>query len=77
MRLDGGVAQPALFVLFVVGEVAFKPFDVAVAFEREDMSCEPIEEEAIMRNDHGAAGKILERCLQRAVRSRHTSVDKS
>ena len=60
MRLDGGVAQAALLVFLVVGEVAFEPFDVAVAFESENVGRQAIEEKAVMRDDHGAAGKIFQ-----------------
>jgi hypothetical protein len=33
VRVDGVFTQPPLLVRLVVGEVAFEPFDVAVAFE--------------------------------------------
>jgi hypothetical protein len=36
---DGGVAQTAFFVFFVVGKVAFEPLDVAVAFECQNVRC--------------------------------------
>lgn len=57
---DGGVAKAALLVGLVSLEVAFKPFDVAVAFKGEDMGGKPIEEEAIMADDYGAAGEIFQ-----------------
>ena len=68
MRLDGLIAKAALLVFLVVGEVAFEPFDVAVAFEGEDMRREAVEEEAVMRDDDGAAGKILKCGFERAER---------
>ncbi len=64
MRFDGLIAEPALLVLFVVGEVAFEPFDVAVALEGENVRREAIQEEAIMLDHHGAPGKIFERRFQ-------------
>jgi hypothetical protein len=58
---------PAL-VLLIGFEIAFEPFDVAVAFEGEDVGGEAIEEEAVVADHHGAAGEILQRVLERAQR---------
>src|SRR5262245_7906895 len=58
VRLDGGVPETALLVLLVVGEVAFEPLHVAVALERKDVGRHSIEEEAVMRDDDGAAGEV-------------------
>ena len=41
---------------------------MAVALESEDVGGEPVEEHAVVRNDHGAAGEILQRILKRAKR---------
>src|SRR5687768_4242464 len=53
-------------VLLVGFEIAFEPFDVAVALEGEDVGGEAVEEEAVVTDDHGAAGEILERLLESA-----------
>src|SRR3712207_5743115 len=39
---------------------------MAVAFEGEDVGGEAVEEEAVVADDDGAAGEILERLLERA-----------
>src|SRR6185312_3300958 len=52
----------------VILEIALEPFDVAVALEREDVGGDTVEEPAIVADDDGAAGKILERLFQRAQR---------
>src|SRR3546814_863312 len=62
------VAEAADLVLFIGFEIAFEPFDMAVALEREDVRREAIEEEAVVADDHRAARKILQRlfeCRQR------------
>src|SRR5205085_9140529 len=41
-------------------------FDMAVALEGEDVGGEAVEEEAVVADDHRAAGKILDRFFQRA-----------
>jgi hypothetical protein len=51
VRLDRGVAAPALVVRLVVGEVALEPFDVAVALEGEDVGRDPVAEEADSADD--------------------------
>ena len=52
----------------VVLEVALEPFDMAVAFEREDVGRDAVEEPAIVADDDGAAGEILQRLFERAQR---------
>jgi hypothetical protein len=47
-------------------EIAFEPFDMAVAFEGQDVGGQAIEEEAVVADDHGAAGEVFERFFQRA-----------
>src|SRR3954463_6383577 len=39
---------------------------MTVALEGEDMGGEAVEEEAVVADDHGAAGEILQRLLERA-----------
>src|SRR5689334_11877270 len=54
-------------LVFLVGfEVTLKPFDVTVALEREDVRGQAVEEEAIVADDHGTAGEVLDRFLERA-----------
>ena len=70
VRLDGLIAEPALLVFLIVGEVAFEPFDMALALEGQDVRREPIQEEAVMRNHDSAARKIFERRFESAERFR-------
>ena len=67
-RAVGGVAQAAALVFFIHAEIAFEPFDVAVAFERQNMGRQAIEEEAVMADDHGAAREIFDRFFERRQR---------
>src|SRR3954453_1754402 len=60
--------QPAHLVLLVILEIALEPLDVAVALEREDVGGDTVQEPAIVADDDGAAGKILERLFQRPQR---------
>src|SRR5882724_9683605 len=66
MRNDAVLPEAAHLVFFVVLEIALEPFDMALAFEGEDMSGDAVEEPAVMADDHGAAGKILQRLFERA-----------
>src|SRR5262249_25511248 len=68
MRDDAVLAEPAHFVLFIILEVAFKPFDMAVAFEGQDVRRDAVEEPAIMADDDRAAGEILQRLFERTQR---------
>ena len=68
MRNDAVLPQPPHLVGFVVLEVALEPFDVAVALERQDMGGDAVEEPAVVADDDGAAGEILQRLFQRAQR---------
>jgi hypothetical protein len=54
VRDDAIDAEAALFVFLVSGEIALEPFDMAVAFEGQNMGRDAIQEEAVMRDDHGA-----------------------
>src|SRR5688572_23838245 len=51
-------AHPPPLVLLVGFEIAFEPFDVAVALEGEDVGGEAVEEEAVVADHDGAAGEI-------------------
>jgi len=68
MRNNGIRPQPPHLVGLVVLEVALEPFDVAFVFERQDMRGDAVEEPAVVADDDGAAGKILQRLFQRAQR---------
>jgi hypothetical protein len=60
MRNDAVLPEPAHLVLLVILKVALEPFDVAVAFEGQDMRGDAVEEPAVMADDDGAAGEILQ-----------------
>src|SRR3546814_6944951 len=62
------VAEAADLVLFIGFEIAFEPFDMAIALERQDVRREAIEEEAVVADDHGAAREIFERFFERRER---------
>jgi hypothetical protein len=55
--------KTTLFVFFVVFEVALEPFDMRVTFEGKDVRTNPVKEETVVRNDHGATGKFGQRIL--------------
>src|SRR5205809_6041553 len=57
-------AQPAFLVLFVGREVALEPFDLAVALEGQDVGRQPVEEPAVVGDDHRTAGELLQRLLE-------------
>ena len=48
MRDQGVGAQAALLVLFIGFEVALEPFDVAVAFEGQDVRRQTIQEPTVV-----------------------------
>src|ERR1700691_1682382 len=68
MRDDGILAEAAHLVFFVILEIAFEPFDMAVPFERQNMRRDAVEEPAVMADDPGTAGEILQRLFERAQR---------
>lgn len=55
MRDDAVDAEAALFVFLVGREIPLEPFDMAVAFEGQNMGRDAIQKEAIVRNDDRAA----------------------
>src|SRR5579863_5559043 len=65
---DAVEAEAALLVLFVVGEIALEPLDVAVALEGQHVGGDAVEEEAVVADDDGAAGEVEQSLLQRAQR---------
>src|SRR5690606_37712524 len=58
MRLRGVLTLAALQVLRVIRIVALEVYDLAVAFEREDVRRDPVEEPAIVRDHDGAAREV-------------------
>jgi hypothetical protein len=68
MRLIGVMAEAALTVLFVFAVITVKIFDVRVAFEREYVRRNAVEEPAVVAYYDGAAREIFERLLQRSHR---------
>src|SRR5437870_2981389 len=68
VRDDRIRAEPAHLVLLVVLIVALEPLDMALALEGEDVRSDAIEEPAIVADDHGAAGEILQCLLERTQR---------
>src|SRR6266404_1206843 len=59
-----GLSDP----LGVLRPVALEPRHLRVAFEREDVRRDAVEEPAIMRDHHGAAREVEQRILERAER---------
>src|SRR5438270_5281500 len=68
MRPCRFLAQPPDLILFIRLEIALEPRDFAVAFKREDVGGEAVEEEAVVADHHRAAGEILDGFLERAQR---------
>src|SRR5205814_6391522 len=50
IRVD---AQPPLLVGFIILEIAFEPFDMAVALEGQHVGGDTVQEPAVMADDHG------------------------
>ena len=48
MRGFRGGAESGFAIRFVIGVIAFEPDDFAVAFKRENVRCDAIEEPAIV-----------------------------
>src|SRR4026208_445973 len=65
VRLHRRVAEAALLAPLVGGEIALEPLHVAVALEGQDVGGHAVEEEAVVADDHGAAGEVLQRRLPR------------
>ena len=56
--LLGVLAEHLLLVVLVFAEVALEPSHLAVALERQHVGGDPVEEPAVMRDDHGATGEF-------------------
>ena len=61
-------AQPAHLVGLVILEIPLEPLHVAVALERQDMRGDPVEEPAVMADDHRATGEIFQCFFERPKR---------
>jgi hypothetical protein len=68
LRLVGCGADALVVILLVVAEVALVEHHAAIALVGEDVCGDAVEEPAIVRDDHGAAGKGQQRFFQRAQR---------
>src|SRR5690606_31150569 len=68
MRLRGVLTLAPLQVLGVVRVVPLEVDDLAVAFEREDMRRDPVEEPAVVRDHDRAAREVQQRFLEGAQR---------
>ncbi len=61
-----GGAETGLSVRFILGIIPVEPDDLAVAFEGEHVGCDAVEKPAVVADDHGAPGKILQGLFQGA-----------
>jgi hypothetical protein len=61
-------AQPFLAVFLVIGIVTFKPDNLGIPLESKDMSGNPIEEPAVMADDHRTPAKMFQRLFKGAER---------
>ena len=68
MRLVGVGAQAPMPIGFVVLVVPLEPDDLAVAFEREHVRRDAVEEPAIVADHDRAAGEVQQRLLERTQR---------
>src|SRR4051812_25891885 len=68
LRVNRVGTETTNLVLFVILEVALEPFDMAVAFESQDVRRQAIEEHAIVADHHRAARVFLQRILERRQR---------
>ena len=66
LRLQCIRPKAALFVFLIIFKVAFEPFDVRIAFKGEHMGTDAVKEEAVVGDDHGAAGEVCEGVFERA-----------
>src|SRR5258706_4197210 len=65
MRTRAFFAEALLLVLFIVVIVAVEERDLRIAFERQDMSRDPVEKPAIVRDHQDAAGEFEQCVLER------------
>ena len=60
----GILTHPLAAITFIGVEVAFAPDDLAVAFKRQDVRGQAVEEPAIVRRHHDSTGEIFDRLLE-------------
>src|SRR5690606_19444118 len=68
VRTLGIGTQTPLLVGLVFLVVALEELHVRVAFESQDVRGDAVQEPAVMRDDHGAAGELQQRIFQRTQR---------
>src|SRR5262249_33512049 len=68
VRLRGFLAEASLLVGLVFLVIAGEELDVALVLEREDVGGDAVEEPAVVRDDHRAAGELEQRFFERAQR---------
>ena len=68
VRLVGLGAEPAVAIRLVVLVVALEPHHLAVAFERQHVRRDAVEEPAVVADHHRAAGERQQRLFERAQR---------
>src|SRR6266550_5244168 len=64
VRLICRRSQPRLAIFFILRIVSFKPDDLAVAFEGEDVRRDSIQKPAVMGDHDGATRKVFQRLFQ-------------
>ena len=62
MRRFAIYSEPFATLLFIFLKVPFAPVDVPVAFEREDVSCDTVQEPPVV-TDHDDPAGIIENCF--------------
>ena len=65
MWTRGFVAKTGNLVFFVRFKIAFKPFDMAVTFEGQNVRGQSVKEEAVMADNHSATGEAFKRLFKR------------
>jgi len=59
VRLIRFGAHTFVLIFLIRLEIAFEEDDLRVAFERQNMRGEAVEEVAVVADDHGATGEVL------------------
>ena len=68
MRALGFLSQAPLSVSLVVGVIPVEPHDLAIAFESEGMSGDPIEKPAVVADDERRTAELVKRLFEGAER---------
>ena len=64
MGLIGGCPETRSAVRLVVGIVTFEPNHAALAFEGENVCCDPIEKPSVMADHYSAACEVIQSFLK-------------